>query len=304
MGELGLEDAVRGLCLALPDVEAFVSHGMPNFRRRKGRVFATLALNHHGDGRIALWLNTPPAMQFDLVDAQPKHFFIPQYVGPAGWLGVRLDSALAWRRVSELVRLAYEHSVRHVGAPLPTPVVPGPSRRPTLADVDPMFAPQAQRAVAAMREVCLALPESSEGTQFGKPVWRAGKKVFAQCYAYRDAPVKAAFWVGVARQGLMTMDPRFSIPPYLGPGGWIALDVAAGFDLSELRSLALESYRHYASKRMLAALGVEPGPAFAPSGSPAAAGGAVRRLRASPGRVRPAAKSRAGGRRARPAPRS
>ena len=183
MTEIGIEDAVRGLCLALPDVEAFLSHGMPNFRRRKGKVFATLALNHHGDGRIALWLNTPPALQFDFVEESSTHFFIPPYVGPSGWLGVRLETGLAWKRVSELVRQAYEHTVKHKGMPLATPVVPGPSRRPTLADVDPMFAPAAQRAVAAMRELCLALPETSEGTQFGKPVWRAGRKVFAQCFA-------------------------------------------------------------------------------------------------------------------------
>ena len=254
MAEIGVEDAVRGLCLALPDVEAFISHGMPNFRRRKGKVFAILALNHHGDGRIALWLNTPPALQSERVDESPRHFFVPPYVGPSGWLGVRLETGLAWKRVCELVRQAYEHTLKRPGPPLATPVVPGPSRRPTLADVDPMFTPQAQAAVAAMREVCLALPESSEDTQFGKPVWRAGKKVFAKCYAYRDAPVRAAFWVGVDRQGPMTMDRRFSVPAYLGPGGWIALDVAQGFDLDELRSLALESYRHYASKRMLAAL--------------------------------------------------
>lgn len=254
MGNLGIEDAIRGLCLALPDVEAFVSHGMPTFRRRKGKVFANLALNHHGDGRIALWLNTPPAMQSEYVDELPRHFFVPQYVGPGGWLGVRLDTGLAWKRVCELVRIAYEHTVGPAGAPLATPVVPRPTRRPTLAEVDPMFAPVVQRAVKALRELCLAWPETSEGLQFGKPVWRAGKKVFAQCYAYRDVPVQAAFWVGVDRQGLMTMDPRFSIPPYLGASGWIAVDMAGGFDRDELCALALESYRHYASKRMLAVL--------------------------------------------------
>lgn len=254
MAGRGIEDAIRDLCLALPDVEAFTSHGMPNFRRRKGKVFATLALNHHGDGRIALWLNTPPALQFDLVDAAPKHHFIPQYVGPAGWLGVRLDTGLAWKRVSDLVRQAYEHTVKHRGAPLATPVVPGPTRRPTLAEVDPMYAPAAQRAVAVVRELCLALPEATEGTQFGNPVWRTGKKVFAQCSAWRGETVKASFWVGVDRQGLMTLDPRFTIPPYLGAGGWIALDVAQAIDVDELRALALESFRHYATRKLLAAL--------------------------------------------------
>ncbi len=254
MPDLGVEDAVRGLCLALPDAEAFVSHGMATFRRRKGKVFANLALNHHGDGRIGLWLNTPPSMQADYVDAEPKHFYVPQYVGPSGWLGVRLETGLAWKRVCELVRLAYEHTNRHTGAPLKTPSVPPPSPRPTLADVDPMQSAAAKRVLVAMREVCLALPETSEATQFGNPVWRAGKRVFAQCFAYRDAPLQVAFWVGVDRQGLMTMDPRFRIPAYLGPNGWIALDVSKTFDVAELRELALESYRHFALARMLAAL--------------------------------------------------
>jgi hypothetical protein len=108
--------------------------------------------------------------------------------------------------------------------------------------------------LAAMREVCLALPESSESAQFGHPVWCAGKRVFAHLLAHRDAPLRVAFWAGVDRQGLMTMDLRFSIPAYLGPNGWIALDVSRGFDVEELRALALESYRHFALKRMLDAL--------------------------------------------------
>ena len=64
-----------------------------------------------------------------------------------------------------------------------------------------------------------------------------------------------AFWVGIQGQGLMTQDPRFTIPPYMGHNGWIALDVEQGHDDKELRSLALESYRHFALKRMLATLG-------------------------------------------------
>jgi hypothetical protein len=49
-----LHQAVRDACLWLPEAEEFVSHGSPNFRVR-GKTFATYALNHHGDGRVALW---------------------------------------------------------------------------------------------------------------------------------------------------------------------------------------------------------------------------------------------------------
>jgi predicted DNA-binding protein (MmcQ/YjbR family) len=104
-----------------------------------------------------------------------------------------------------------------------------------------------------MRKVCLALPETSEDEQFGHPVWRAGKKVFAHAHCY-DGTWRAAFRVGVGQQGLMTQDPRFTIPPYMGHMGWIALDVSKRHDESELQALALESYRHFATKKMLAQL--------------------------------------------------
>ena len=97
--------AVREVCLWLPDAEEFVSHGSPNFRVR-GKTFATYAVNHHGDGRVALWLNALPGAQELHVRADSTHFFIPPYVGPRGWLGVSLDRGIAWKRVAALVREA------------------------------------------------------------------------------------------------------------------------------------------------------------------------------------------------------
>src|ERR1700679_1338890 len=94
-------------CLWLPEAEEFVSHGSPNFRVRS-KTFATYAVNHHGDGRVALWLNAPPGSQEVHVGAEPEHFFVPPYVGPRGWLGVILDRGIAWKRVAALVREAYE----------------------------------------------------------------------------------------------------------------------------------------------------------------------------------------------------
>jgi predicted DNA-binding protein (MmcQ/YjbR family) len=243
------------LCLAFPETEEFVSHGMWNFRVRGRKVFATYAANHHGDGRIALWLNTPEGMQDSYVRAEPKHFFVPPYVGPSGWLGVRLDVGLAWKRVAPLVRAAYERvAPAELGSQLQTtPSVPAPKRRTTVADIDPKNTPRGKRILASMREICLALPDTSEDSQFGQPVWRAGKKVFARAHCY-EGHWRAAFWVGVHAQLLMTDDPRYTIPPYMGHNGWIALDVSKKHNESELRSLAVESYRHFASKRMLAQL--------------------------------------------------
>ncbi len=134
-----------------------------------------------------------------------------------------------------------------------TPVTPAPKRRITVADVDPKNTPRGKLVLASMRKVCLSLPETSAGAQFGQPVWRVGKKVFAQANCYEER-WRVAFWVGVHAQSLMTTDPRYTIPPYMGHNGWIALDVSKRHAESELRSLALESYRHFALKRMLAQL--------------------------------------------------
>src|SRR5271156_3212121 len=103
-----LHRAVRDVCLWLPEAEEFLSHGSPNFRVC-GKTFATYVVNHHGDGRVALWLPAPRGAQEHHLRASPGHFFVPPYVGVRGWLGVHLDRGLAWKRVAELVREAYLH---------------------------------------------------------------------------------------------------------------------------------------------------------------------------------------------------
>jgi hypothetical protein len=100
---------------------------------------------------------------------------------------------------------------------------------------------------------CLAKPEKKESTQFGRPVWQAGRKALAQAWAH-DGALRLAFWVGIDRQLLLTADERYQIPAYMGHNGWIALDVSERCDWKEIRALAVQSYQHFALRRMLAAL--------------------------------------------------
>jgi hypothetical protein len=79
------------------------------------------------------------------------------------------------------------------------------------------------------------------------------QKGVARAYCY-DEERRVAFWVGVHAQLLMTDDPRYSIPPYRGHNRWIAIDVSRKRNERELQPLALESYRHFALKKMLAKL--------------------------------------------------
>jgi predicted DNA-binding protein (MmcQ/YjbR family) len=246
--------AVRELCLAFPEVEEFESHGSPNFRARKGRVFAVFALNHHGDGHVALWLNTPALEQSRLIESAPKHLFKPQYVGPAGWIGVELNRGFSWRRVIELAHMAYVNSSpARLAARAGKPAVPAPARKMTPAEIDRLKAPAAVRLLARLRRLCLALPETSESASFGSPVWRVGKKTFVSLYDYGKG-LTVSFWVGIERQGPLEMDPRFSIPAYLGSKGWIALDASKAVSDAELRDFVVDSYRHFATRRAIARL--------------------------------------------------
>jgi hypothetical protein len=246
-----INEAVREVCLSFPEAEEFLSHGSPNFRVR-GKTFATYVINHHGDGRVALWLNAPNGSQDHHVKTEPKHFFVPPYVGPRGWLGVNLDKGISWKRVAALVREAYEKVapralVAEIGE---TIEIKAPTAGLAPSQIDPMRSAKAQRILKPLRKICLAWPETSEGLSFGFPIWRAGKKTFASAY-FTGKQLILSFWVGALRQGFLTADPRFQIPAYMGHNGWIALDATKGCDWGEVRELALYSYRHFALKRML-----------------------------------------------------
>lgn len=83
-------ERTRSACRRLPDVEEKLAWGAPTFRAN-GKMFAMFVSNHHGDGRIALWLNAAPGVQQMLVDAAPDKFFVPPYTGKQGWVGLHLD---------------------------------------------------------------------------------------------------------------------------------------------------------------------------------------------------------------------
>jgi len=59
------------------------------------------------DGRFALWCAAPDGMQKMLVDSAPEHYFVPPYVGPQGWVGVRLDRSATWDEIASVVENAY-----------------------------------------------------------------------------------------------------------------------------------------------------------------------------------------------------
>jgi hypothetical protein len=97
---------VRAICLALPEVTERLSHGSPTWFAGK-KTMVSWVDDHHGDGRLGLWVAAPPGVQQDMVEQEPERFFVPPYVGHRGWLGVCLDQSPDWDEVAGIVEDAY-----------------------------------------------------------------------------------------------------------------------------------------------------------------------------------------------------
>ena len=96
------------LCCSLPEAE-FERGGATHlsFKVRK-KIFGYYTFDHHGDGRIALWCKAPPGEQARLVGESPSRYFVPPYLGPRGWVALRLDTPkVDWRAVKELAFVSY-----------------------------------------------------------------------------------------------------------------------------------------------------------------------------------------------------
>jgi predicted DNA-binding protein (MmcQ/YjbR family) len=96
-------ERLRAICLALPEaVEVAMKRG-PTYRVND-KIFA---MDRRGDGRVSVWCKAPTGSQAILVGADAKRFFVPPYVGPKGWVGMRLDDAPDWDEVAALIRRSY-----------------------------------------------------------------------------------------------------------------------------------------------------------------------------------------------------
>ena len=82
-------ERVRAICLSLPEAWEKLSHGEPTFFVKK-RVFAMCSINHHNDGHIAVTVPAAIGVQAALIEANPKKFYRPPYVGVSGWVGIEL----------------------------------------------------------------------------------------------------------------------------------------------------------------------------------------------------------------------
>ncbi len=101
---------IRDICLALPQAEERLSHGSPGFFITKGKFFAYFWHNHHDDGITCVHVKTSGREeQAMLVEMDPDFYFVPPYLGPSGWIGMRLDQpGTDWNRVADRIAISWE----------------------------------------------------------------------------------------------------------------------------------------------------------------------------------------------------
>ncbi len=97
-------DHLRAICLRLPEAVEKETFDNPTFRVRD-KIFAMATQD---DGRSSVWCKAQPGSQQILVNADPKRFFVPPYLGHKGWVGMRLDNKPDWAEVEALVKRSYK----------------------------------------------------------------------------------------------------------------------------------------------------------------------------------------------------
>ena len=84
-----------------------LSHGTPSWFIRGKKTLCMFADDHHGDGILGIWCPAFPGVQEELVEQEPDRFFRPPYVGPSGWVGVRLETDVDWDEIELILADSY-----------------------------------------------------------------------------------------------------------------------------------------------------------------------------------------------------
>jgi predicted DNA-binding protein (MmcQ/YjbR family) len=96
------------VCLRLNGTTREITGDHVTFYVRK-KVFAYFLDNHHGDGIVGLVCKVLPGDNTRLIASNPAKFYMPAYVGPRGWVGLRLDRGkVDWEEIDELVSHSYQ----------------------------------------------------------------------------------------------------------------------------------------------------------------------------------------------------
>jgi predicted DNA-binding protein (MmcQ/YjbR family) len=98
---------LTAVCRALPAATCQEKGDHCSFSVGK-KVFAYYLHDHHGDRITSVCCRVLPGDNQRLIAANSGKFYMPAYIGPRGWVGLRLDRpSVDWKEVKELVVGSY-----------------------------------------------------------------------------------------------------------------------------------------------------------------------------------------------------
>lgn len=127
----------------------------------------------------------------------------------------------------------------------------------------PIMFDDADPILDRLRQIASALPEATEKVAHGRPTFRCGKmfamyggsekKVGGKATAIRHENA-VLFIPDPSEREALLQDSRFFVPAYVGPFGWLGIDLSPDCDWTEIAELMDSSFRQIAPKRAIAVL--------------------------------------------------
>jgi len=112
--------------------------------------------------------------------------------------------------------------------------------------------------LAKVRQICLALPETTEKEAWGAPTFRVRDKLFAMYADDVHGDGRTALWLNTEadtqRQFIASNFVHFFSPPYVGCKGWLGVRLDRGLDWEVVAQFVREAYLLTAPKRLIALL--------------------------------------------------
>lgn len=117
--------------------------------------------------------------------------------------------------------------------------------------------------LARVREIAMALPQVGERLSHGRPTFFCTKmfvmyggsvKPTSGKGKHTQHPDALLFWPHPVEKHALEQDPRFFFPAYLGPWGWLGIDLDEDTDWVEIAELIETAYREVAPPEAIAEL--------------------------------------------------
>jgi len=160
--------------------------------------------------------------------------------------GVGFDGAIVprskkfWVEIDDMVM---KKAKLEIGDPAKIDLRPAPAK--------PLGNPD--KILALVRKICLGMPDTEEKIAWGESTWRVHGKLFAMFSNNHHGDGRIAVWCNApigAQQDLVTADPEhFFVPPYVGVGGWIGINMNTPPPKGALAAILEQGYRATEEKR-------------------------------------------------------